>query len=179
MKSLFPHDRIKSAYDVDYKALKAAGIKAIFFDIDNTLVFHDAPSDENSKALIERIHNEGLIVYLISNNKEPRVKSFKEASMCDGYVFKAGKPLARGFNQALKELNIYKEEAVFFGDQIYTDVIGGRNAKLWTILTKPLSAKEPFNIVLKRIIEFPILLLYVLIRIFIKPSRPMPLIKGE
>jgi len=179
MKSLFPHDRIKSAYDVDYKALKSAGIKAIFFDIDNTLVFHDAPSDEGSRRLIEKIHNEGLIVYLISNNKEPRVKSFKEASLCDGYVYKAGKPLAKGFNKALTELNISKSEAVFFGDQIYTDTIGGRNADIWTILTKPLSAKEPFNIVLKRIIEFPILLLYFLVRIIIKPSRPMPLIKGE
>ena len=179
MKSLFPHDRIKTAYDVDYKALKSSGIKAIFFDIDNTLVFHDAPSNEDSKSLIEKIHNEGLIVYLISNNKEPRVKAFKEASLCDGYVYKAGKPLARGFVQALTELNINKDEVVFFGDQIYTDVVGGRNAGVWTILTKPLSLKEPFNIVLKRIIELPVLLLYFLIRIFVKPSRPMSLIKGD
>lgn len=179
MKSLFPHDRIKSAYDVDYIALKSAGIKAVFFDIDNTLVFHDAPSTDNSKSLIEKIHSAGLIVYLISNNKEPRVKSFKEASGCDGYVYKAGKPLAKGFKKALDELGLNCDEAVFFGDQIYTDVAGGRNANIWTILTKPLSPKEPFNIVLKRIIEFPVLLLYFLVRIFIKPNRPMPLIKGE
>ena len=101
MKSLFPHDRIKSAYDVDYIALKSAGIKAVFFDIDNTLVEHGFPADERAINLFDRLKKIGFDSTLLSNNKEGRVKSFNDAVNVN-YIFKAGKPSKKGYMKAMQ-----------------------------------------------------------------------------
>lgn len=173
--SLVPHDRIDTVFDVDFESLKASGIKAAFFDIDNTLVGHDAPGDERAKGFIDKIKKLGIIVYLISNNGEARVKKFKEAVGADGYVFKAGKPLSKGYETAITKLGINKDEAIFFGDQIFTDAWGGRNADIFTVLTKPLYHKEPPHIVLKRVLESPFILAYIIKAKIVGPAKKVPL----
>ena len=172
---LFPHDRIENVFKVDFKALEAEGIKAAFFDIDNTLVGHDAPGDDRAAKLVRMIQSSGIKAYLISNNGEERVRSFKEAVGADGYVFKAGKPLTKGFRKALTELSLDKSQAVFFGDQIFTDAWGGRNAGVFTVLTKPLYKKEPPHIILKRALEAPVLLAFKIKYKISGPARSVPL----
>ena len=48
MNKLYPYEIINSVYQFDFKKLHAAGINAVIFDIDNTLVEHGAPADKRA-----------------------------------------------------------------------------------------------------------------------------------
>ena len=176
---LFPDDRIKSTYQVDFEKLYKKGYRGVLFDIDNTLVPHDAPADDRAKALFMRLQGIGYKVYLVSNNEEPRVKSFAEAVGADGYVYKAGKPLAKGYAEAIRRMGLEDKQVVFFGDQIYTDIWGGGHAGIYTVMVGRISAKEPFHIHLKRILEAPVVFLYILCKAAGGAKRPVPVLEAN
>jgi len=159
LKQFFPGEYLDSAYDIDYEALFATGYRAILFDVDNTLVPHGAPADEEAIALFEKIHSLGFETRLLSNNKEPRVRTFCE-KVGGSYCFNANKPSPKSYLQAMKELNTNQKNTLFIGDQIFTDIWGGNRAGLKTILVKPIHPKEEIQIVLKRIPEKWILFFY-------------------
>ena len=72
----YPDQEAGNAYDIEYEELYRQGYRGVIFDIDNTLVPHDAAADGKAKALFHRLRKIGFKTLLLSNNKEPRVKSF-------------------------------------------------------------------------------------------------------
>ena len=75
---LFPDATASSAYDIPYEKLYEMGYRGIIYDIDNTLVPHGAPADKRAIEHFERLRAIGFKAVLLSNNKEPRVKSFND-----------------------------------------------------------------------------------------------------
>ena len=65
-----------------------------------------------------------------------------------------------GYEKALELMQIEKSQALFIGDQIYTDVWGAKRCGIDTILVKPIHPKEEIQIVLKRYLEKPVLYCY-------------------
>ncbi|MCH5272663.1 MAG: YqeG family HAD IIIA-type phosphatase [Lachnospiraceae bacterium] len=155
----FPDEDCESAYTVDYERLYQAGFRGIIFDIDNTLVEHGAKADKRSAALIARLREMGYAVCFLSNNKEPRVKSFA-GELGAAYIFKAGKPKKEGYEAAIKLLGVTKKQAVSVGDQIFTDIWGANRAGIYTVLVKQIGKKEEIQIVLKRYLERVVLYFY-------------------
>lgn len=45
----FPDAYVASTYVIDFEKLYEEGIRAVIFDIDNTLVPHGAPADDRAK----------------------------------------------------------------------------------------------------------------------------------
>ncbi|MCR4891317.1 MAG: YqeG family HAD IIIA-type phosphatase [Lachnospiraceae bacterium] len=158
----------RSVYELDFEALYRKGFRGIIFDVDNTLVPHDAPADERARELFLRLHDIGFRCVLVSNNKEPRVKSFKEDVIYTDYVYKAGKPLKKGYLAAMERMGTDERTTLCIGDQIFTDTWGAGRVGIKTILTKPINPKEEIQIVLKRIPEK--LVLYF----FRKSGRKVP-----
>lgn len=158
-QKLYPGEYLDSTYDIDFEALYAKGYRGILFDIDNTLVPHDAPADDRAKELFARLRQIGFETCVISNNKEPRVKSFAQDVGCH-YIYKANKPLPDGFRKAMKEMGTKEYNTLFVGDQIFTDVFGANMAGLFTIMVKPIHPKEEIQIVLKRRLEKIVLHFY-------------------
>ena len=78
LECFYPDKEAESAYCIDYERLYEKGYRGIVFDIDNTLVPHGAPADERATALFHRLHKLGFQTVLLSNNKEPRVKTFND-----------------------------------------------------------------------------------------------------
>ena len=138
---LYPDEYMDSTYAIDFKKLYKDGYRGILFDIDNTLVPHEAPADERAIALFKELKQIGFTTCLISNNKEPRVKSFCDKVDSD-YIFKAGKPLPGGYEEGIRKMKTTKENTLFIGDQIFTDVLGAKRAGLYTIMVKPIHPKE-------------------------------------
>ena len=137
-EAFFPDECIGSAYDIDYESLYEHGYRGIIYDIDNTLVPHDAPADERAIGLFGRLSEIGFSCLLLSNNKEPRVKDFAD-DVGALYIHKAGKPGRRGYLRAMEKLKTDRETTIFIGDQLFTDVYGAK--------------KEEIQIVLKRVLE--------------------------
>ena len=156
---LYPETECESAYRIDYKKARDAGIRGIIFDIDNTLVPHGAPADENAVRLFEKLRSLKLSACLISNNSEPRVAPFAEAVGAQ-YVFKAGKPKPGNYRKAMQLMGTEPGSTLFVGDQLFTDVLGANLAGIHTVLVKPIHPKEEIQIVLKRVFERIVLFFY-------------------
>ena len=159
LQKFYPDRYLRSAYEIDYEKYYEQGYRGIIFDIDNTLVPHGAPADERSIALIARLKKLGFGILLLSNNKEPRVKLFNEAVKVS-YIFKAGKPAKRGYEEAMRRLGTDSSTTLFVGDQLFTDVWGARNAGTLPLLVQPIDKKEEIQIVLKRYLEKIVLFFY-------------------
>ena len=99
----YPSKMEESSYVIPYENWKKMGIQGIVYDIDNTLVPHGAPADERAIRLFEHLRGLGLKTCLLSNNKEPRVKSFAEQVKCP-YIYKGGKPGAKGYKKAMETI---------------------------------------------------------------------------
>lgn len=156
LQCFYPDHEIDSAYAIDYEDLYRKGYRGIIYDIDNTLVPHGAPADERAIALFQRLRKIGYRTILLSNNKEPRVKSFCE-QVGSMYIFKAGKPKTAGYRNAMERMGTTAENTLFVGDQLFTDVWGAKKAGIVTYLVKPIHPKEEIQIVLKRRLEWIVL----------------------
>ena len=159
LQMMYPDEYLESTYQSDFEEMYNKGYRGVLFDIDNTLVPHGAPADERAIALFRRLKEIGFQTCLISNNKEPRVKSFCE-QVGSSYIYKAGKPLPKGYLEGIRKMGIKKQNTIFVGDQIFTDVFGAKRAEVYTILVKPIHPKEEIQIVLKRYLEKIVLFFY-------------------
>ena len=159
LEPFYSKEWLDSTYEIDWEQWKRKGIRGVLFDIDNTLVPHGAPADSRAIALFEKLHALGFQTCLLSNNKEPRVKSFAD-QVHSPYIYKAGKPGVKNYNRAVQEMGLCKEEVLFVGDQLFTDVYGANRAGIYGILVKPINPKEEIQIVLKRYLEAVVLYFY-------------------
>lgn len=156
---LHPTWWVSSTYQIDFQQLYQDGYRGIIFDIDNTLVPHGAPADERAKALFASLKQIGFQCCLLSNNQEPRVKMFNEDVQVH-YIFNAHKPRRENYRQACQIMGTEIENTIFIGDQVFTDVWGANRTGIDTILVGPIHPREEIQIVLKRILEKPILFFY-------------------
>lgn len=159
LSKFYPDEILDSAYAIDYERLFAEGIRGIIFDIDNTLVEHGFPADERAINLFDRLKKIGFDSTLLSNNKEPRVKMFNDAVNVN-YIFKANKPMKKGYINAMNIMNTDLDSTIFIGDQLFTDVWGAKRIGMRNILVKPIDKHEEIQIILKRRLEAIVLFFY-------------------
>ena len=126
----YPDEYLDSAYEINFESFYERGMRGVIFDIDNTLVPHDAPADGRAKELFERLHKLGFSTMLLSNNKEPRVKSFAE-EVRTAFLYKAGKPKRGGYRLAMERMGTAEGSTLFVGDQLFTDVWGAKRSGIW------------------------------------------------
>ena len=156
----YPDEDVASAYGIPYDALYKKGIRGVIFDVDNTLVPHDAPADERAKRLFSHLRALGMDTCLLSNNKEPRVAAFAEAVGGSNYIYKGGKPGVKNYKKAMELMGTSLNSTIFVGDQLFTDVYGAKRTGIRSFLVKPINPKEEIQIVLKRYPEALILFFY-------------------
>lgn len=158
-EKFFPDEYVASTYIIPFEKMYEEGYRGVIFDIDNTLVPHGAPADDRAKKLFQRLREIGFESCLISNNQEPRVKMFNE-EIQTRYIFNAHKPSTKNYIKAMEEMGTNRENTVFIGDQLFTDVWGAKRAGIHNILVKPIHPKEEIQIVLKRYLERIVLHFY-------------------
>lgn len=136
--------------DITADILRESGISGVLCDIDDTLVTHNfpLPTDEVT-AWVKDLKQAGIKICFISNNRYKRVKPFATALACPFFT-RAGKPSDKFLKKALAVLDIEKNEAVFVGDQIFTDIKGGNRFGISTYKVKPLGEKATLWIKFKR-----------------------------
>ena len=147
LERFFPDEYVDSAYGIPFEELYRKGYRGIIFDVDNTLVPHGAPADARSISLFERLRAMGFSTCILSNNKEPRVAPFAgQVKSC--------------YERAMEVMGTGRENTLFIGDQLFTDVWGARRTGLYSILTKPMDPHEEIQIVFKRYLEAVVLRAY-------------------
>ncbi len=158
LKMFYPSVYYASTYDIDFQEYYDKGFRGIIFDVDNTLVPHDADADERAKKLFRDLRAIGFDTCLTSNNKEERVKRFNQ-DIHSHYIYKANKPAKSGYRKAMEKMGTDKTNTLFVGDQLFTDIYGANRVGIYSILVGSLHPKEEIQIVLKRYLEKVVLYL--------------------
>ena len=148
-----PNDYVQSVFQIDIEKLANSGFKGIITDLDNTLVGWDVKTPTKEiQEWFKKANDLGLTITIVSNNNEKRVSVFSKDLDVD-FIFKARKPMGRAFKKAIQHMNIKPEETIVIGDQMLTDVLGGNNNGLYTIMVVPVKKTDGFLTRLNRIIE--------------------------
>ena len=155
-EGFYPTYAAKNTYSIDFKKLWDEGFRGVIFDIDNTLVGHDQPADRRAYKFLKSLKEYGFRTMIVSNNEEPRVKSFADKLECP-YVYKALKPRGTGYTKAKELMDLPCDQIICIGDQLFTDIWGANRAGMKSVLVGRLFYKEPPHIHFKRVLEFPVL----------------------
>lgn len=148
-------------YDIDFQKYYYKGYRLLIFDIDNTLVLHDADANINIKNLIDKLKNIGFKLSLLSNNNKNRVEKFANDILIDTYIYNADKPNKKNYINTLSKFNnINNSNALYIGDQLLTDIYGANQSNIDSILVKPIGPEKYIHIKFKRIIEKIIMFYY-------------------
>ena len=157
MGLFLPHEKYLKITGVDLEALKQKGIKAIILDVDNTLTTHGNPTcSKEVLDWLQKARNAQMKLMLLSNNQAERVAPFARLVGLD-YEAKAAKPLKKGILHVCERMGVAPGEAAMIGDQIFTDILGGRRAGAYCILVDPIELEKGFFFMIKRFFEKPIL----------------------
>ncbi len=139
---LKPDLYIQSVYQLDIEILKKKQIQGIIIDIDNTLVSWDTcEPDEICTAFIQMLLSNGFKLCILSNARKKRVALFNRTLSLPA-LHNAFKPFKGAFTGAMKRMGTTAADTAVIGDQLFTDILGGKRLGLFTILVAPISSKE-------------------------------------
>lgn len=139
---LQPDFNLKNIYEIDLQELKAQGIKAIFFDLDSTIMVSKSGEYlEETQKWLEKVQDEFFIA-VISNNKCSRYLEKVQSVSNFKIVGCANKPSTKAMRELLKEINISPHETVIVGDRPLTDILAGKRLGAKTILVGSINAEN-------------------------------------
>lgn len=141
--------------DITPEFLGKKGIKGLILDLDNTLTTHDNPTPgEGVQEWLELMKKSGVRLMIVSNNHPPRVQPFADMLGLE-FVSEGKKPLTKGFNEALKKMDLPRKNVAAVGDQIYTDVLGAMLARVKMLYVQPIEHEKTTFFKVKRTCEKP------------------------
>ncbi len=159
--TLVPDLYCDDIYGITPEYIKGKGIEAVILDIDNTLVPYEiAEPTPEVRAWLNALTEAGIKVAFVSNNHAPRVDKFNESLGFPAFP-DSGKPFKKACRAAMEAIGSKPENTAIIGDQVFTDVLAGRNAGLAAaFLVKPIKDKTNLFFKTKRLMEVPVLKKY-------------------
>ena len=154
---LLPNYLLPSVFSIDDDFLEKNNVKAIIFDIDNTLVGFTVryPTGE-IKEYISSLINKGIKISIASNNNKERVSEFcKELNV--NFIYRACKPLPFSLLKLCKNMGVKAKNTVLVGDQIYTDMLGANLCGMTSVMVDIIDTKENLTFKIKRALEKPVI----------------------
>lgn len=154
MNKLIPDMYTKDIFSIDYKKLKKIGIKVLLFDFDNTLI--EKGNYEIKKEIVELFQEikKSFDIYIVSNSIHEKKLRKVCSKLNTPYVKGSRKPFKKGFNKLkLKLKDINNKEIAMIGDQVLTDILGGKRMNYFCILIDPINNDELLFTKINRVLE--------------------------
>jgi HAD superfamily phosphatase (TIGR01668 family) len=143
-KKYIPFATAPSLYDVSPSFWKSLGIKALIADLDNTLDgFKVMTPSATALAYKKQLDEAGIQLIIASNNTAHRVAPYAEKIGVKA-AFWLLKPLGFRLRKFLQKHHLEKDQVVFVGDQVMTDVLACHKAGVRCLLVEPLTKKDSF-----------------------------------
>ena len=159
--NIYPDLYLDSVKNISAELLKKNNLNGIILDVDNTLIDYYKNLIDGAEEWCENLKNEGIKCIIVSNsNKKEKVDTVAKKLDID-YIMFAKKPFKSGFKKATNKLELKPEEIAVVGDQLFTDVLGAKRMKMFSILVKPIAEKDIFITKIKRPIENAIIRKYL------------------
>jgi len=154
LTNLCPDEYVESLAVVDIEALRSRGIESVLLDLDNTILpWQRLEIPPESAEWIRKAKDSGLKLCIASNTHNPRRLERLAAELGIPSLHRILKPRRRGLAAALKELGAQASKTAMVGDQVFTDVLGGRRMGMYTILVKPILKREFIGTKISRLAE--------------------------
>lgn len=149
-----PDIYVDSLMDIDLVDLKDRGYDALLVDMDNTLLpWKGINIPESTREWINKAAELGFRICIVSNTHNPRRLEIVGEQLGVQTVFQAIKPRRRGFCSAIEMLGSSPQRSVVIGDQMLTDIWGGKRTGVLTILVEPINSHEFLGTRLSRLVE--------------------------
>jgi uncharacterized protein len=130
---LKPDLLVSQISDIPTELLVQWQVKGIILDVDNTLLPKKASEPEQTvQAWIKTIKEQFKII-LLSNNIPSKIRRAADPLELE-YIAWTIKPWSCYFRKAFKKLQLNGTEVCVIGDQVFTDILGGKLLGTKTIL---------------------------------------------
>ncbi len=142
----------KNVSGIPFSILGQAGIRFYIIDLDNTISLNGVLDRRAVEALgraVKEGNIDGLVILtntIYGRKKIERAEGFARElnglinlpvkAICLDFFHRKPKPY--GFTKALEEFGCDKKEVAVVGDQLVSDIKGGNNVGIFTILVDPL-----------------------------------------
>lgn len=148
-----PKYTIDTIYHLNTDELHKLGIKAVFSDLDNTLLaWNKFETAQEMDKFNQQLKAAGIKLVVISNNNAERVGKVLDPYHID-FVAKSRKPLPFAITKKREELGLKKDQVLMVGDQLITDIQAGNLAGVNSVLVKPLVETDKWNTRINRFFE--------------------------
>lgn len=148
-----PKYTIDTIYHLNTDKLHEMGIKAVFSDLDNTLLaWNKFETAEEMNKLNQRLAKANIKLVVISNNNAERVGKVLNPYHI-AFVAKSRKPLPFAITKERERLGLKKAQVMMVGDQLITDIQAANLAGVESVLVKPLVETDKWNTRINRFLE--------------------------
>ena len=149
-----PHHIFGAVTAVTPEFLEKNNIKALLLDVDNTLSVAHANKRlrEGVPEWLSDMREAEVPMMILSNAKKKRAARFADSVGLDVQGL-AAKPLPFGYLKAARKLKIKRRNIAIIGDQIFTDIMGGKLAGVKTILVTDITPEDKTFFKIKRYFE--------------------------
>ena len=155
-KRFIPFAHAQSIYEIPVDFYAKNNVKLLLIDLDNTLDSYRlyAPT-ERAIDIVNQIKQTGVIPVVVSNNTAKRVGQYAESLKVD-FLSSTRKPFSWKIKKFLKERNIDSQDVMLIGDQMMTDVLAAKGAKIRVVLTEKIVKEDQFTTHFNRLLDRPI-----------------------
>lgn len=154
---------------LDPAELRSRGIDTLLMDLDNTMLPRDTGEfPQDVLDWVSRMRDEGITLWVVSNNWHDYARD-RATEIGLPIVVKAVKPVPLGFLIAMRRAGARRRSCAVVGDQVFTDVLGGKLVGLFTVLVVPQSASDLPHTLLLRKLE----------RLVLRGRQPLPWSEGD
>ncbi|MDR2440858.1 MAG: YqeG family HAD IIIA-type phosphatase, partial [Planctomycetaceae bacterium] len=149
-----PNLYVDSVLDLTLECLQKYELKSLLLDVDCTLKNYRSQNIRPEiLSWIETMKDNGIGLCLVSNGRGHRIRGIAEQVGLP-FVAPALKPLPFGCYAAVQTMNFDKKSTAIVGDQVFSDLLAGKLAGLFTILVVPMQPEEePWFAQMKRPLE--------------------------
>ena len=125
-------------------------------DLDNTLDSYKARTPkQNTIDYVKGLIDNGITPIIISNNKAKRVCGYANGLGVE-FLPSARKPFSKKIVKEIEKRGLKREDVMLVGDQMMTDVLAARGAKIRVVLTEKLVKEDQWTTHINRILDRPI-----------------------
>lgn len=137
---LKPDYNLKNIYEINLDELKKQGIKAIFFDLDSTIMVSKSGNyHKETQAWLKKVQEDFFIAVITNNKKFEYVEKVQSISSFQ-VIADAKKPSPNAMKKLLAKINIKPQDTVIVGDRPLTDILAGKFLGAKTILVDSINA---------------------------------------
>lgn len=144
-------DRVEN---ISLDELRHKGITALALDLDNTLApWNESEISPSVRCWLEEAKEKGFRICIVSNAHSASRVAAVAKDLGVAHVPTAWKPRRSGFRKAMALFGANPSTTAVIGDQLLTDVLGGKRVGALTFWVNPISSKEFFTTRIVRRLE--------------------------